>query len=79
MAASLCRPMQSQPVVSVKSVQANQAAHERRRACIEIVIDVIKVRVSGGANPRDAVHQKRRDRQALFFFNSLETHTWPQV
>jgi transposase len=41
------------PVVSVKSVQVNQAAHERRRACIEIVIGVIKVRVSGGANPRD--------------------------
>ncbi|MFO1098515.1 MAG: transposase [Xanthobacteraceae bacterium] len=41
------------PVVSVKSVQANQAAPERRGACIEIVIGVIKVRVSGGANPRD--------------------------
>ena len=41
------------PVVSVKSVQANQAAHERRRACIEIVIGVIKVRMSGGVNPRD--------------------------
>ena len=41
------------PVVSVKSVQANQSAHERRRACIEIVIGVIKVRMSGGVNPRD--------------------------
>ena len=41
------------PVVSVKSVQANQTAHERRRACIEIVIGVIKVRMSGGVNPRD--------------------------
>ena len=41
------------PVVSVRSVQANQAAHERRRACIEIVIGVIKVRMSGGVNPRD--------------------------
>ena len=41
------------PVVSVESVQANHAAHERRHACIEIVIGVIKVRVSGGANPRD--------------------------
>ena len=38
------------PVVSVESGQANQAAHERGRACIEIVIGVIKVRVSGGAN-----------------------------
>jgi len=41
------------PVVSVKSVQANQTAHERRHACIEIVIGVIKVRMSGGVNPRD--------------------------
>ena len=41
------------PVVSVESVQANQAATERRRGCIEIVIGVIKMRVSGGADPRD--------------------------
>jgi transposase len=41
------------PVVSMESVQADQAAHERRGGCIEIVIGVIKVRVSGGADPRD--------------------------
>jgi hypothetical protein len=37
----------------VKSAQVNKATHERRPACIEIVIGIIKVRVPGGANPRD--------------------------
>jgi hypothetical protein len=41
------------PVVSVKSAQVNRATHERRPACIEIVMGIIKVRVPGGANPRD--------------------------
>src|SRR5215510_16285953 len=41
------------PVVSVKSAQVNKATHERRPACIEIVMGIIKVRVPGGANPRD--------------------------
>jgi len=41
------------PVVSVKSAQVNKATHERRPACIEIVMGTIKVRVPGGANPRD--------------------------
>src|SRR5262249_27445485 len=41
------------PVVSVKSAQVNEATHERRPACIEIVMGTIKVRVPGGANPRD--------------------------
>jgi transposase len=41
------------PVVSVKSAQVNKATYERRPACIEIVMGTIKVRVPGGANPRD--------------------------
>ena len=41
------------PVVSVKSAQVNKATHERRPACIEIVKGIVKVRVPGGANPRD--------------------------
>jgi hypothetical protein len=39
-------------VVSVKSAQVNKETHERRPACIEIVMGIIKVRVPGGANPR---------------------------
>jgi hypothetical protein len=31
----------------------NKATHERRPACIEIVMGIIKVRVPGGANSRD--------------------------
>ena len=41
------------PVVSVKSAQVNKATYEHRPACIEIVMGIIKVRVPGGANPRD--------------------------
>ena len=41
------------PVVSVKSAQVNKATHKRCPACIEIVMGTIKVRVPGGANPRD--------------------------
>ena len=41
------------PVVSVKSAQLNKATHERRPACIEIVMGIIMVRVPGGVNPRD--------------------------
>src|SRR5262245_24997543 len=41
--------------VSVKSAQVNKATYERRPACIEIVMGTIKVRVPGGANPRDVV------------------------
>src|SRR5262245_31494867 len=41
------------PVESVKSAQVNKATHERHPACIEIVMGIIKVRVPGGANPRD--------------------------
>ena len=52
---------------------------ERRRACIEIVIDVISVRVSGGANPRDAAHPKRRDRQALFLQFVGDPHLAPSL
>lgn len=40
------------PVV-VESAQPNKATHERRTVGIEIVIGAIKVRVPGGANPRD--------------------------
>jgi transposase len=41
------------PVVSVESTQANKTAHERRLACIEIVIGTVKVRVPGGTDARD--------------------------
>ena len=41
------------PVVSVESAQVNKATHERRPACIEIVMGTIRVRVPGGANPQD--------------------------
>jgi transposase len=40
------------PVV-VEPAQANKVAHERRPVGIEIVIGAIKVRVPGGAHPRD--------------------------
>jgi transposase len=41
------------PVVSVESAHATEAAPERRRSFIEIIIGAIKVRVLGGANTRD--------------------------
>lgn len=39
------------PVVSAEAAQANEARHERRPVCIEIVMGAIKVRVLGGAKP----------------------------
>src|SRR5262249_23286103 len=41
------------PGVSEKAAKVNKATQERCAACIEIVMGTIKVRVPGGANPRD--------------------------
>jgi hypothetical protein len=52
------------PVVSVTSAQVNKATHERRPACIEIVMGIISVRVPGGANPRDVAAVLRAVRRS---------------